>query len=107
MVQIEMPERVNGYTKLASLMGRSPEVAIFRRFGTLNARNLLYLQAELIDLEDRLEEATRLDEEASNLGRQRYDRDWLSLNESVTTPDGNPQQWNLVLKIREKLKEYS
>jgi hypothetical protein len=40
-----------GYAQLASLMGAHPEVAVFRRFGALNAQNLLYLQAELTHLE--------------------------------------------------------
>jgi hypothetical protein len=44
---------VNGYPKLARHMGASPEIAIFRRFGALNAQNLLYLQAELVHLEKR------------------------------------------------------
>lgn len=107
MGHIEKAERENGYPKLATLMGHSPEVAIFRRFNTLNARNLLYLQAELVDLETRLEEASRADAESSNLDRRRHDRHWPSLSESVTTPDGNSTQWTLALQIREKLKEYS
>jgi hypothetical protein len=40
----------NGYTKLAIQMGQYSEMAIFRRFGALNAQNLLYLQAELVQL---------------------------------------------------------
>jgi hypothetical protein len=43
-----------GYTKLASVMGKNPELAIFRRFSALNAKNLLYLQAEHVNLEARL-----------------------------------------------------
>lgn len=39
-----------------------PDVACFRRFGTLNAENLLFLQAEISHLEDRLKEL-RADEE--------------------------------------------
>jgi len=39
---------MNEYSKLASLMGPHPELAIFRRFSTLNAQNLLYLQTELV-----------------------------------------------------------
>jgi hypothetical protein len=42
---------MEGYPKLSRLMAFYPEVAIFRRFGALNAENLLYLQAELQDLE--------------------------------------------------------
>ena len=34
---------MEGYAKIACLMGEFPEVAIFRRFGALNAQNLLCL----------------------------------------------------------------
>jgi hypothetical protein len=106
-IGIEMPGRPNGYSKLASLMGQNPEVAIFRRFNKLNARNLLYLQAELAELEERLERATKADQDASDPNRKIYDRHWLSLSECGTTPGGDPEQWNLVLEMRAKLKEYS
>ncbi len=62
-----------GYTALALLMGRVPEVAIFRRFSTLNARNLLYLQAELVQLEDDLEK--KLSECATNPHIANYNLD--------------------------------
>lgn len=32
-----------GYQKLSCLMGKLPEFALYRRFGRLNALNLLYL----------------------------------------------------------------
>ena len=50
--------RSEGYPKLAELQGTYPQLCIYRRFATLNARNLLYLQAELVDLEERLERYT-------------------------------------------------
>lgn len=36
-------------------MGKEEEYVIFRRFSSFNARNVLYLQGELIALEERLE----------------------------------------------------
>ena len=45
---------MEGYAKLASFMASDSEFAIFRRFGALNAQNLLYYQAELMDLETHL-----------------------------------------------------
>ena len=38
------------YQKLAQLIGKQPGLAIFRRFATLNAKNLLYLQVGLLVL---------------------------------------------------------
>jgi hypothetical protein len=98
---------MNGYSKLASMMGPHPELAIFRRFGTLNAHNLLYLQAELVHLEHRLHQCVKSDAESGHIDRTIYDRDWQSLSESKLMPDGNAEQWETALKIRSTLKEYS
>jgi hypothetical protein len=43
-------------------MGTFPETAIFRRFGALNAQNLLCLQAEPTALEQALREVEARDE---------------------------------------------
>lgn len=98
---------MNGYTKLASFISSHPELAIFRRFGTLNAQNLLYLQAELVHLENRLKECLKADASSGQIDRTMYDRDWQSLSESTFAPDGNPEQWATALQIRKTLKEYS
>ncbi|KAI0479761.1 hypothetical protein F4859DRAFT_529914 [Xylaria cf. heliscus] len=55
-----------GYTKLAEYMGQQPQLAIFRRFGTLANANLLYLQAEIAELELRLKDVQKQDRESSN-----------------------------------------
>lgn len=48
-----------GYHKLARELGIRPQSAISRTFGALNARNLLYLQAELTALELALRDLRR------------------------------------------------
>lgn len=98
---------MNGYRKLASLMGPRPELAIYRRFNELNAHNLLLLQAELVFLEKELEKYIQADNNSPDKNRRIYDQDWQSLFESGSTPGGCPAQWKTVLRIREKLKEYS
>lgn len=40
-----------GYPCLSEQMGIKPETLIFRKFVALNARILLYMEAELVDLE--------------------------------------------------------
>lgn len=97
----------SGYIKLGSLMGTHPEVAIFRRFGSLNAQNLLHLQAELVSLESKLVRCAKADTESQDQNRKIYDRDWQSLTESSHTQDGNAEQLQTRLKIRKLLKEYS
>ncbi|KAK0620693.1 hypothetical protein B0T14DRAFT_567423 [Immersiella caudata] len=96
-----------GYTRLASLMGAHPEMAILRRFGSLNVLNLLYLQAELTNLENELHCAARVDSESGHPDRAEYSRDWETLRNSVADEDGDPTQWKLMLQVREKLVEYN
>jgi len=43
------PQR--GYPRLADLMGKEKDIAIFRRFDDLNILSLLSLQAEIVQLE--------------------------------------------------------
>ena len=101
---------MEGYAKLASIMGSHPEVAILRRFGALNAQNLLYLQAELVALEDDLRAIAAEDIASDDLDRAAYSRDWYTLSNSENPTAGNEdagRQWQIILSIREKLKEYS
>ena len=101
---------MEGYAKLASLMGPHPEVAILRRFGALNAQNLLYLQAELVALEDDLRTIAAEDSASDNPDLAIHSRDWYTLSKLKSgTADGEDagRQWATILSIREKLKEYS
>lgn len=95
---------MDGYPKIAGLMSRHHELAIFRRFDELNYRNILYLQAELVQLEDELREIATQDQESPS--RTLYARDWSSLAQSESEGDGR-LQWQKVLLIREKLEKYS
>jgi hypothetical protein len=100
---------LEGYPKLSRLMASYPEAAIFRRFGALNAEKLLYLQAELQDLEIALRKQQKEDLASNRRDRILYSRDWWTLKESgaAEAEEGNDgRQWELVLKIRKKLKEY-
>lgn len=46
-----LPNIMEGYSKVADLMGQHAELGIFRRFQFLNMLNLLYRQAELTELD--------------------------------------------------------
>lgn len=87
-------------------MSDIPEAAIFRRFGFLNAQNLLYMQAELVCLEERLRKRQAKDSKASG-SRSLYAKNWFYLSDSADQEDGDDEQWELVKEIRVKLKEYS
>jgi hypothetical protein len=98
---------INGYPKLAEHMGGTPEISIFRRFETLNRQNLLYLQAELTALE---RELRNLEAESAACDaadpRSQYSRDWEWMSMTDEKSNINPQ-WQLFLRIRVVLKEYS
>jgi len=87
------------------MMGSHTELAIFRRFGAINAQNVLYLQAELVHLELQLREHAREDENSNHPKRTLFSLDWQRLSES--SADSDDKQWKTILRIREVLKEYS
>jgi hypothetical protein len=100
-----LQNRIRGYPKLAEQIGLRPELAMFRHFGALNAQNLLYYQAELVDLEAQLHEHQKLDSE-SRVGRKaKYasNRYWLWNSRD----DGDTNQLSLVLRIRKTLRYYN
>ncbi|MCJ1246402.1 hypothetical protein MMC30_003609 [Trapelia coarctata] len=94
---------MEGYLKIAELMGRHEELAVFRRFDSMNFQNLLYLQAELVHLESDYHQISEKGEACTAFPHR--SRDWWSLTQPG--PDGNREQWDKVLEIREKLTEYS
>ena len=52
---------LTGYDKVASLMTQHDEMAMFQRFDYLNTLNTLYLQAELVFLEQKIKDGLRGD----------------------------------------------
>lgn len=58
--------KTNGYEKLAGLMSKHGEVAAFQRFDFLNMLNILFLQAELVHLEEELKESMKADLESAD-----------------------------------------
>jgi hypothetical protein len=92
-----------GYPRLAGHMEIFPERAIFRRFGALNCRNLLYLQCELSSIEKQLIQQENADNTDPEKLRYALDYFWLSQSRD----DGDARQLELVMKMRKTLKEYS
>jgi len=52
---------MTGYDQLATLFGKYEDLAMFRTFTALNAKNLLYMQAELLHLQKDLEDQVEFD----------------------------------------------
>jgi hypothetical protein len=95
---------MEGYAKLAQLMGDNRtdgHFLIFQRFGALSAQNLLYLQAELANLQESLEILVQRDSESSDVKKSQFAQDWAALSSSEDS-----LQWTKWLELRCKLKEY-
>ena len=97
---------MEGYAKLASFIGQFPEVAVFRRFGALNAQNLLYLQAEIIHLEARFRREASKDAESDDRIRKLSSKQWFLLSQCGNTESQSPT-WQTFLELRHCLKQYS
>lgn len=86
---------------IAERMALKPQTAIYRRFDALNARHLLYLQAELSVLEKKLRDV----EEEDNVKKLGYAVNYQRLLEGH---DGRGDiQLDLVKTMHKKLNEYS
>jgi hypothetical protein len=125
---------MDGYAKIATLMGAYPEVRVVRRFAALNAQNILYLQAELVNLESRLRRYEKEDRECGDQARKDYAVNWFKLRysadltecfdarsgstgKSIQEQDDKDdkddaaiygaRRWETMLEIRDKLDLYS
>ncbi|OTA69141.1 hypothetical protein K449DRAFT_362387 [Hypoxylon sp. EC38] len=94
---------MEGYAKVAQLMATYEEFAILRRFKRLNYQNLLYLQAQIIHLEDSL--GRLVDQDATHYKRKEYTEDWWKLSHGKGR--AGRAQWRKVRRIRKKLREYN
>ena len=95
-----------GYSDLAALMGCYADVAIFRQFRSLNMQNLLHMQAELMHIEQDLQDIAKEDNESEDPTRQSYGSNWLAIEKS-SRPGGDSFQRAKLLLAREKLEKYS
>lgn len=101
----KLEDVVPGYPRLASLMSLRPGTMILRRFHALNARNLLYMQAELCALEKQLLTVEKGDAANKTGQAHLYSRDFEWLQNSSEKQDHS--QIDLILTIRARLKDYS
>jgi len=87
-----------GYPEIANFIGSDKDFFIFRRFDVLSARNMLFLQDELVELEEKLEQ---VDLAESRSGTARHPWNLHSRRE-----DSNAARKALMAEIRVKLREY-
>jgi hypothetical protein len=93
----------SGYPRLAERIAVKPETGIYRRFDALNARRILYLQAELCAIEKDLQLQEKNDNRDPRGHRSDFASDYESMLEAM---EDNPQL-DLVKKMQDKLEQYS
>ncbi|KAI4117629.1 MAG: hypothetical protein LQ338_007514 [Usnochroma carphineum] len=93
------------YPKFACMIANHGEAAIFRRFDTLNIKNLLYMQAELVHLEAELRQIELEEKSSADPNRTAYPFSVYDLRESACS--GKVTQWTKYLEIQSKLQAYN
>ena len=97
--------RLEGYPSFAQFIATDSDAAIYRKYGHLSARNLLYLQSELHELEAQLQQLDIEDaKDISNEVAQKVAREWVHYDD----PNNKAACQHKVLqeKIRLKVREY-
>lgn len=93
------------YNRLAHLMGMHQELAIFKQFAKLNAKNLLYMQSELTHLEAELSDIELENKYSGDSQKTSFQVSVFELKESVGS--AKDLQWRKALEVRTKLAQYS
>jgi hypothetical protein len=100
----------DGYPGLANWMAQDPdnETLIFRKFDKLSVRNILYMQAELFDLERKILEFERRISEKNDVDLMDSVRRWETFVERTTINSQGIEHelWELIIESKRKLKEY-
>ncbi|KAH8803454.1 hypothetical protein F5884DRAFT_507896 [Xylogone sp. PMI_703] len=110
------PKPINGFPRVADKIASDPDktTTIYRRFDRLAARNLLYLEAELAELEALQDQYDLTDLNAASQIVISSQSDWRRFEKygnekdaegNYTQPD-QAAKMKLALQIKEKLKEY-
>lgn len=94
-----------GYPRLSERISLKPETGIYRRFDGLNARRILYLQAELCMLEQDLLLIEKQDKAGTKGKRAVYAVDYKCMLQEA---DGKQSgQIKLIAEMQRKLNQYS
>ncbi|KAF5586666.1 uncharacterized protein FSUBG_12053 [Fusarium subglutinans] len=98
-----------GFAALSSwiVSDRDQELLVFRKFGEISARNLLYLQCELLSIEGRLKAWDKHVEGSNDTALEQAAETWEMMHEQAEA--GKPEakeMLELVNQLRVKIKEY-
>jgi hypothetical protein len=96
--------RLKGYPTLAAFIARDQDAAIYRKYESLSARNLLYLSSEIHELEGQLKVLDEADFKSSCFVAEGAARKWEHY--STGKDPGIQAHRELQAKVKVKLKEY-
>jgi hypothetical protein len=115
-IELSGVKPINGFPRVADKLASDPDktTSIFRRFDRLSSRNLLFLEAELAELEALQNKYDEDDLIAADRMVIDCHSDWRKFERYGTERDehGNPRnpgqaaRLELAVKIKEKIKEY-
>ncbi|KAF2472523.1 uncharacterized protein BDR25DRAFT_366519 [Lindgomyces ingoldianus] len=106
---------LEGFPSLSALLASDPDLQVYRRFNRLASRNLLYLQAEILDLETRLNDFDAEDLEIANAEEdgggwmevKLNARCWEIFREKAEQGEEKERErMRLIREIRERMAEY-
>ncbi|EMD70237.1 hypothetical protein COCSADRAFT_78798 [Bipolaris sorokiniana ND90Pr] len=97
-----------GYPMLAERIALKPQTAIYRRFDALNSRRILYLQAELCILENRLRSMEETEDEENKRDERRFHGFAIDYERMLEEENGEGKpHLELLGRIGEKLSQYN
>lgn len=95
------------YRTFADFVASDSDLSIFRRFDCLNAKNLLYLQSELLSLEDQIDQLDEEDLAENTLDTMLTARCWEVLASRAKDSPREAERMKLIKDTRETLERYS
>ncbi|RSL82724.1 hypothetical protein CDV31_016906 [Fusarium ambrosium] len=96
----------SGYATFSSFAASDPELSIFRGFQKLGSRNLLYLQSELLELENQLREFDQDDAQKADLDIMLSSKCWEVFSARAQEQPREAERMEVIRRIRELTKEY-
>jgi hypothetical protein len=107
-VELGLPQRpcIDGFPSAANFIAKDPDrsFSVYCAFHQLSSRNLLYMEAELYELQKQQQDADTLDFRTGGTHAQECFRSWKLLSNS--TNEEQKRRVALIHTIRSKLKDY-
>ena len=102
-------QRPLGFAALSSLMASDgdQELLIFRKFDEISARNLLYMQCELLSIEERLKKCDNKLSSSGDMDLEEAAETWEVMVKQARDGRAEAQEMmELIKELRLKTKEY-